>query len=226
MTEPPEFDRFLFRGAAAATIEMDRVTIERRSLGFVDIPDGRVYACDPLVPMDSAPLTQTLSPGEYEVVLFIAVGNSRGTPTERRECNAAAALICSAETPDHWTLASRENGLPDEAAYGVDSGTGAFMGVRAMDLLLNADETIAQPIITALAVTPGAIVTIDATTTIAAFTSGIGDGIYDTWLGFDAQNQLVQILTDFSVLRTEAHVTDLRAKSAARRAKKWWLFWK
>jgi hypothetical protein len=221
----PEFEQFLFRGAQVASVGMDQVELEKRSLGTVDVPDGRVYACDPLVPMDSNPLTQRLVPGQYEVILFVAVGRQHGTDT-KMECNAAAALLCSRENPEHWALAAREGGPPDAAAYGVDSGTGGFMGSGAIELLVEGDDALAQVIIQALAKASGAVVTIDQGCSVAAFTSGIGDGTYDTWLGRDARGDAAIILTDFAVLNSEDYVAEAHANWAAHKAKKWWQFWK
>ncbi|MFZ5891781.1 MAG: DUF4241 domain-containing protein [Myxococcota bacterium] len=224
--ELPQFDAVLFRGGTASAVGMDGIAVERRSLGFIDVADGRVYACDPLVPMDSAPLSHRLEPGRYEVVLFVLVGTRHGAAGERMECNAAAAIVCSSAKPEQWKLAAREGGAPDDAAYGVDSGTGGFMGSRAIELLLEADETAAQLIISALEQTSGAIVTVADGAAAAAFTSGVGDGVYDTWLGLGSRDEVAMILTDFDVLKSEEYVAEVHVKWAARKSKKWWQFWK
>jgi hypothetical protein len=54
--EQPDFVRFLFQGAQVGSIGMKNVSLERRSLGTLYLPDGRLFACDPLVPMDCAAL--------------------------------------------------------------------------------------------------------------------------------------------------------------------------
>ena len=221
----PDFDRFLFRAVAPAVVGMDGATIERRSLGLVDIPDGRVYACDPLVPTDSSPLTHRLRPGQYEVVLFVVVGERHGV-AEAETCNAAAALVCSTATPERWTSAARE-GLPaDACAYAVDSGTGAFLGTPALELLVEADDAVGQAIIKALEETASALVSIRSGVSVAAFKSGVGDGVYDTWLGLSADGEVALILTDFDVLRSEDYVAGVHAEWATRKSKSWWQFWK
>lgn len=230
MTAPenqPTFDRFLFRGATdVATIDTGRASIEKRLLGVIDIPDGRVYACDPGVPVDDQPFAELLAPGSYEIVLFVAVRMESDLPNSTAERNVAAALVCSGETPESWQPASRQ-GLPTEStAYAVDSGTGCFMGSRATQPIFEADEACGNAILGALKEASGAIVTLKGEAAIAVFTSGCGDGVYDTWLGRDARGADSMILTDFGILESADHVAAVRAKWAAHDAKKWWQFWR
>ncbi len=221
----PAFEPFLFGEEPPAAVGMDEVQLERRSLGCVDIPDGRVHACDPLVPMDTTPLAQRLAPGQYEVVLFVVNGRDHGVADVRTERNAAAALVCSSERPVRWELAAREGGPPDAAAYGVDSGTGGFMGSRAIEQLVDGEE-LGLAIMSALKGTSGAIVSMADGVSVAAFGSGIGDGTYDTWLGRDARGELAMILTDFDMLNSEEYVASVHAAWAERKARKWWQFWR
>ena len=187
---------------------------------------ARPAACDPLVPMDSTPLAERLAPGQYEVVLFVLTGNQHGAVDTRTECNAAAALLCSSDKPARWELAVREGGHRDAAAYGVDSGTGGFMGSRAIEQLLDGDNAFGDAIVAALQDTSGAVVSIAGGVSAAAFRSGAGDGTYDTWLGRDTQGEPAVILTDFDVLRSEEYVSRVHAEWAARKARKWWQLWR
>jgi Protein of unknown function (DUF4241) len=221
----PEFESFLFGVRRPAAVGMDGVQLERCSLGRVDIPDGRVYACDPLAPMDTRPLAQRLSPGQYEVVLFVLVGTEHGAADAKTERNVAVAVICSGETAVSWELASREGGPSDAAAYGVDSGTGGFMGSRAIEQLVEG-EVLGLAVKGALDGTLGAVVSIADGVSVAAVHSGMGDGTYDTWLGRDAQGQAAVILTDFDVLKSEEYVSRVHAEWAARKARKWWQLWR
>jgi hypothetical protein len=223
----PAFDRFLFRGAGdVATIDTGRARIERRSLGAIDIPDGLVYACDPGVPVDDQPLAQRLAPGNYEVVLFVAVRTDFDLKNSTAERNAAAALVCSSETPERWEPASRHSVPADATAYAVDSGTGCFMGSRATQPIFEADEASGNAIMEALKEAPGAIVAFKGEAAVAVFTSGCGDGVYETWLGRDARGEVSMILTDFEILESADYVAAARAKWAIRAARKWWQFWR
>jgi hypothetical protein len=223
----PEFEPFLFGGADdVATVDTGPARIERRSLGFVDLPDGKLFACDPLVPLDQEPLSHRLDPGSYEVVLFVAVALERDGTAPHRERNVAAALVCSQTEPVAWQPASRDGGQADATAYGVDSGTGCFMGSRASKAIFESDEAVGNEIIAALEQTSGALVTVHGAAAVAVFRSGIGDGAYHTWWGRDANGSPALILTDFGGLASRSHVAAVRDEWAARAAKKWWEFWK
>ena len=224
--DTPKFDRFLFHGAPdVATIESGPVRIERRSLGRIELPDGRVFACDPLVPMDAAPLVLRLAPGSYEIVVFVAVGAERESASSASEGNAAAAIICGSAAPVTWELAAREGEPPDAAAYGVDSGTGAFLGSDAIEAIVESDFA-REVILEELQSRRNAVIVIPGGATVAAFVSGIGDGVYDTWIGRNLLGQPCVILTDFAILDTADYVAAARARHTERAAKKWWEFWK
>lgn len=90
----------------------------------------------------------------------------------------------------------------------------------------NADEAAGNAIIGALDGSAGAVVSIAPDVTAAAFRSGIGDGVYDVWLGHAADGEVAMLLTDFGVLASEAYVAGVHAQWAARRRKRWWQFWK
>jgi hypothetical protein len=77
----PEFEQFLFGSARPAAVGMDSVQVQARSLGLLSIPDGRVFACDPFVPMDSTPLAERLAPGQYDGTYDTWLGrDARGEP--------------------------------------------------------------------------------------------------------------------------------------------------
>ena len=226
--DTPEFDRFLFRGGDdIATVTTGRARIERRPLGSVDLPDGRVYACDPLVPMDMAPFAQRVEPGVYEAVLFVAV---RTDPDVEglflaAERNVAAALAIGTEIPVSWRRATREGGEPDSGPYGVDSGTGCITGSRAAESLFANNEAAGAEIVETLKQVAGAVVALDGGAA-AVFGAGDGDGVYETWCGYDADGAIPMILTDFANLKSAAMVTVVHAKWAKSAAKRWWQFWK
>lgn len=224
--EQPDFVRFLFQGAQVGSIGMKNVSLERRSLGMLDLPDGRLFACDPLVPVDCAALEHRLAPGPYEVVLFVLSGIGHGTAEGPVECNAAAALLCSDAAPVEWQLAPRGGGALDAAAYGVDSGTGSFLSHDALSRLTEDQGVDGQLIIDALAASPGSVVVLSNQASAAVFCTGIGDGIYDTWLGLDLEGRPAIILTDFQVLDSPEEVDSVHAQWKQKQMKKWWQFWK
>ena len=99
------------------------------------------------------------------------------------------------------------------------------MGSRAIEQLVDGDD-LGLAVMAALKDTLGAIVLTADGISVAAFGSGIGDGTYDTWLGRDARGEPAVILTDFEMLRSEEYVSRVHAEWAARKARKWWRFWR
>jgi hypothetical protein len=56
---------------------------------------------------------------------------------------------------------------------------------------------------------------------VALFSSGMGDGAYTSYWGFDAGGEPVCLLTDFDILGRQG--SGAAADAAA--AKPWWKFW-
>jgi hypothetical protein len=166
-----------------------------------------------------------LAPGSYEVMVFTAVASEeeRGTPASER--TTAAAIICGTANPVSWELAAREGGAPDAAAYGVDSGTGAFLGSDAIEAIVESGPA-ADAILEELKGCRNAVIALPGGAVVAVFESGNGDGVYNTWIGRDQLGQPCMVLTDFEILDTSDHVAAVKTHQAERAAKKWWEFWK
>jgi hypothetical protein len=219
-------------GTVVATLSTGRARMERRVLGVVDVPDGKVFACDPLVPMESRSFAHSVPPGAYEAVLFVAVRAEGQAESLCAEVNAAAALVFSADQPVRWERALREgaNAEEDSGAYGVDAGTGCLMGSRAAERIFT--ETDAHPtpgeiILAALSAAKGGVVVdVPDEAAVAAFMTGDGDGVYESWWGWSAQGLPTILVTDFAILEPPAHVDAVHARWAKARAKKWWEIWK
>ena len=113
---------------------------------------------------------------------------------------------------DDTTLASGES-----FGYSVDSGTGCFMDAACLPAVLledvdgppyedlvDEDEKRMAAVLEQLRRTnPGwANVLLDQATgaNIVAFNSGDGDGVYTSYFGYDPQDRLVCLFTDFEVL--------------------------
>ena len=143
---------------------------------------------------------RAVAPGTWPVWLSIA-----HLPGDDQRI-AAAWLRLAEGLPERWEPALLE-GLPDQRdpAYGVDSGTGAFLSAEAAPLLAaRLDEGFAKEAAAAMraqyadtrewAVLP---VPGSAGLDVALFSSGMGDGAYASYWGFDAAGQTVCLLTRF-----------------------------
>jgi len=216
--------------ADAPVVESDYgpARLECRTIGELHLPSGRVVACDPLVEPDARPFEVAAAPGRYPVVLGIA----RLPGGDERI--AAAWLRLADGTPVRWEPAAL-HGRPDleEPAYGVDSGTGAFVSAEAAPLLAAAlDGDFADEVATAMdanyvdtrnwAVLP---VPGSAELNFAAFSSGMGDGAYASYWGRDAEGRPVCLLTDFDILKLSRAEAEAEAERDRATAKPWWKLW-
>jgi Protein of unknown function (DUF4241) len=187
------------------------VEIETAEAGTLDLPTGRVIACDPGMLTENGsltPLARTISPGRYPVQISIAKFAAGG----RRVAFATVRL--GASPPVRFEPAMREGDDPssfkdgETPAHGVDSGTSCFIDVRAAEELVrrNADWDYRWNGFGALigfsqneewknvAVDP------QAGLNLVEFSSGFGDGRYTSYWGFDSEDRVACLLTDFGLL--------------------------
>jgi hypothetical protein len=115
----------------------------------------------------------------------------------------------------HWEMAvlpGQDVGSvqPDHIfCYGVDSGTGCFMDPGASQALaerMNNDEDYSQTLIAEMDKTyvhtwSWANLEMDTNTNanLIAFSSGLGDGCYPSYFGFDEKHNPVILVTDFGL---------------------------
>src|SRR5262249_17892115 len=162
---------------------------------------------DPFVFPETAAFNVQLNPGRYPVVLSVAHFGD----TDQRV--AYASIRIRDGQPHHWELAVLPNQdvnalEPDHIfCYGVDAGTGCFMDLKASQALIermNDDEDYFQTLIAELEKTyvhtwSWANVEMDTKTNanLIAFSSGLGDGCYPSYFGFDEKENPLLLVTDF-----------------------------
>ena len=183
--------------------------ISRVSMGMLEVPTGRLITTDPLVQPDRSPLTRTVPPGRYEVVLFKAEGRV-----------AMASLIFADKPVASWELGLLEGqnqaALARDEFYGfpVDAGLGSFMDMEAAKLMAMRDEkeqlnaaggaydyysSVLAPEMGELDFLFHKPIPTNRVNS-AIFWSGWGDGYYPAIWGLDADNQPVKLVIDFYVL--------------------------
>ncbi|MFJ4685674.1 DUF4241 domain-containing protein [Streptomyces sp. NPDC091377] len=182
--------------------------------GELDLPTGRVVACDPFVSLGTGavePFTVTVTPGRYRVEAALATLTAPDEPEsgEPHLRVTAARLVVRDEPATTWELATVGDQDPADLGddeffgYGVDAGTGCFYDLAAeagfpegeaeegplWDAFENSDWAEGPHLVTS----PG------TGHTVAAFTSGWGDGAYPTWIGRTTAGEVTCFLTDFLV---------------------------
>jgi hypothetical protein len=186
-------------------------TLHQQPTLDLELPTGSIVANDAFLVIDPRPLLRTVEPGHYPVVLTIAE-----TPFFAGSTVAFARIQFREALPVRWELATKGNQdvsrlAPDEIfGYGVDSGTGAFMDLVTakgiddnytpygdlMVELLQQGRTRGEPWATV-------VVDPNIGANAIAFQSGGGDGFYGSYWGFDADDNVVCLVTDFSVLEDD-----------------------
>lgn len=182
-------------------------------LGDLQLSSPKLIAEDPAIYAEEETLTQDVPTGRFPVVLAIA---KFGEPEDADERVAFARINFSNEPIVRWQMAmtqSQQDSLAKSPlgnnhffGYGVDSGTGCFMSQRAKQMLTNFDEDEFFDKLSDLmensyqSTRSYGLLTLDNSgENMAVFSSGFGDGYYPSFFGFDKQDNLVCLVTDFLV---------------------------
>lgn len=190
-----------------------KANLKCHKLGELVTPTGKIVACDPFVSPETSAFTVQLSPGRYPVVLSVADFGGRDQRV------AYAAVRIRDGQPHHWEMAllpGQDVGTlePDHIfCYGVDSGTGCFMDPRASQTLterMNDDDDYSQTVIEEMEKTyvhtwSWVNLEMDTNTNanLIAFSSGLGDGCYPSYFGFDEKGNPMILVTDFGVFNDD-----------------------
>jgi hypothetical protein len=221
----PAYLSQLLTDAPAVGTDVGPGRLECRVIGDLNLPSGRIVACDPMVEPDLPPFAETVPPGRWPVGVTIA-------HAQDDQRIAAAWIRVSAAEPVRWTPAQRA-GRPqrESPAYGVDSGTGGFVSAEgALVFAAQVDDESVEAFQSALEAEyvptrEWAVVPIAGTDglNIAAFSSGLGDGSYESFWGYGADGAIVCLLTDFRIV--EPPSGSERASRVEGPLRPWWKFW-
>lgn len=194
------------------------IVVQRRTMGRLHLPTGKLVACDPLEHPETEPFEQELPPGDYPVRAILA--------QLRDEQRIAYAVLEVRDTPaTRWQLAGVHS-EEEEHVYTVVSSIGAFLdastATRLMEyteLALHDEDEIEREMraqfrkrrpkatqwanIEHAALGPGNLI---------AFTSGFGDGAYKTYFGLDMNGHVSRVVTDFEVLNLKFPSFPFRAQ--------------
>lgn len=195
------------------------VTLHLRHIDDVIITSGRLVAWDPLwLEETTPPLAVVIPPGRYPVVVT----------TIDDQIPAYATVRVRQSRPVRWAIARFDEGQDPAVAgaddeipgYPVDTGIGCFAdtdaaGVFARRLATDAEYhmVIAHGMEEsdpsghgwgwgAVSLAP------DSHANLVYFSAGAGDGDYATYIGYDADDALVCVTTDFALLWHNAKQND------------------
>ena len=216
----PTYLSQLLSDGAVLDSDFGEARLECREIGELNLPTGRIVACDPMVEPDLPPFAIAVAPGKRPVGVTIA-----HVAGDDQRISAAWIRVSDAQ-PVRWEFAQLKGRPEREApAYGVDSATGAFVsaeGAVALAAHLENDslDDLAERMEAQYEPTrEWAVVPVPGTDGLdfAAFSSGLGDGAYVSYWGYDAGGEIVCLLTDF---RIAGHDEPERGGG-----RPWWKFW-
>jgi hypothetical protein len=221
----PDFRKAFRGGASFRTDFLGEFHVERRPVGRMIVPTGRLVACDPLVFPETRPFRKRVPPGKYPVVLSIA--HIRPRPRSGADERLACAMLClSSRSPQRRQMAvkagQRLAALKRDEFYGyvVDSGTGCFMDYSAAKLLerrMRRETDFFLQIIDAKKqvyknTRSWVDFPLDDSTglNLIAFSTGFGDGTYASYWGYDSAGEVACLVTDFDILERTTPFTTVR----------------
>jgi hypothetical protein len=179
---------------------------------MVLLPTGEIVGCDPLTSADSAsPFSVRAPAGSYPLIAWVAELSKQETASQRRV--AALQLVLGDVPAARWEPALvhgqdlAELGEDEFFGYGVDAGTGTLADLVAVRALAGWDfdrlDEIYIPAQLPLAPVPGAIAAVTderSGANVVTVSSGWGDGVYPTFVGYASGGQLASFVTDFMVI--------------------------
>ena len=195
--------------AGSSGSELPQDEVRRLELGDLVLPSGRIIVSDPTPGLIGEPLERRVGPGSYPVLVFAI-----------EHWNAFAVLRFSNAGVTRWEFARSER---EELGYSlgcsVDSGFAGFMDADTrvlverrhelaqgdpeyfgyvMDVLMDGFVDEQAGIHTPIEGDPR---------NVAAFASGLGDGLYPVLWGLDDTGAPAVLLCDFQVIRDPGDMT-------------------
>ena len=188
--------------------EFGRMHIEKIEAGKLKLISGKVIATDPILMYDDQSYSKSVAPGTYAVNIY------NGKTEKRKMQTVLAELKFNDNIPVKWEIAlfKGENAssfAKDEfMGYEVENGLGCFMDERVMDILdvmdeeelENYEKNIREKIRQSETACADILIDEKTVSNIIVFASGWNTGIFPTYYGFDKQNKLARIVTDFMVI--------------------------
>ncbi|MFT4023352.1 MAG: DUF4241 domain-containing protein [Flavihumibacter sp.] len=210
MTNTPSIPAFLedvfHDGFTFTNPDGTRYEFYCQPIGDLPVRDGRIIACDPFIFMNDEPFTAQFPTGNFPLELAIA----RLQDDERI---GFARIRFSAAAPVRWAFALTASQNPatlEEGyyfGYPVDAGTGSFMDQSAaatFAAFFDRDEKNFERLIDWMQATykntRSWYLFKEGPATVAMFSSGWGDGLYPSLIGYDAGGGICRLVTDFLLL--------------------------
>lgn len=205
IVNPPLFNTAFVDNYLETNKEGYSYRTEVAEIGKLKLPSGKLIICEPLYIYDQKAIDFNISEGEYPVYLSQALVIKDDKIIDKR--NALAKIKLSNNKAVKWEFIG---------AFGADGGTAGYLDQEVKDniVISNNSESFMNRILSRFE--ESEIIKkpfehnyhlykqyIDlpfGSGNVIAFSSGWGDGRYNSYLGYDDQDNPVEILTDLGVL--------------------------
>lgn len=188
--------------------EFGRMQIEKIEAGKLKLITGKVIATDPILMYDDQCYSKHVAPGTYTVYIY------NGKIEKRKTQTVLAELRFNENISVKWEMAllkgENSNGFASDEfmGYEVENGLGCFMDEHVMDILDRLDEeelenyenNIKDKIRQGDKTWADILIDKETQGNIIVFASGWNSGVFPTYYGFDKNDKLVKIVTDFMVI--------------------------
>lgn len=193
-----------------ADTEFGRMDIEKIEAGKLKLLSGRIIAADPILLYDDECYSEQVMPGTYTVNIYV------GKADKRKKQTVAAEVRINDNEAVKWEMAllkgesARGFGRDEFMGYEVENGLGCFMDEKVMEILdiMSEEELMDYEAKVKEAVRQSdnscADIIIDkkSSLNIIVFASGWNEGTFPTYYGFDENNRLSRLVTDFMVIES------------------------
>ena len=189
---------------------------EIKKIGELNIPTGKIVACDPLVEPESEPITIEFPKGVFPVYLYYTKDDSAIAFAELRFSDAAVAKWQMALVDDQDIKELEENEI---FGYAVESSLGCFMDVEAQTMMLKHERELIDSMgdkftsyydnyVDNLFFGPNAVDEYYCNVkpyekdpnNVIIFQSGFGDGFYGSYIGYGKDGKIAKLVTDFNII--------------------------
>lgn len=188
--------------------EFGRMQIEKIEAGKLKLSTGRIIATDPILMYDDESYSEHVKPGIYNVYIYV------GKTENRKKQTVAAELRFNENEPVKWEMAllkgeSAKGFAHDEfMGYEVENGLGCFMDESVMEILdvMSEEELdkyekeVRNAVRTNECSCADIVIDKKNNSNIIIFASGWNEGTFPTYCGFDKNNKLARLVTDFMVI--------------------------
>jgi hypothetical protein len=187
-----------------------KVKISTQEVGKLRLPSGRISINDPVYMVNTymnRGFEKTVKPGQYPIILSLAdLGTTKQSQTPNIRV-AAAMVKFSDNEIEKWNVANLVgedvSKLQDGQilTYNVDSGTASFIDESFLAPIISKQNKILDMLDESLSANNlfGIVELGGNDPQLIAFRTGYGDGQYGCFWGYDKNNNICALATDFEI---------------------------